>query len=227
MKLHKKKALSMLKAKMIKSVNTSLRENKNKDYYMKTDKKLGIKNNLINKNNSSISIQNRDKDKMISITNCKIKSIHKHYLNISKKPIANPQKNVQIQTVKNNIEEKKIIFNGICKNINKNKTRNNPELQNPKKNSNLNSSVKTTFRRKKLGNNTIGNNIQNKIIKNNNLRNSVDNRYNNLNIITVNTVHLNNRKKMEITNNNYFKKKKFNNLNAFLSPKYRNTIHYK
>ena len=227
MKLHKKKALSMLKAKMIKSVNTSLRENKNKDYDMKTDKKFGIKNNLVNKNNSSISIQNRDKDKMISITNCKIKSIHKHYLNISKKPIANPQKNIQIQTVKNNIEEKKIIFNGICKNINKNKTRNNPELQNPKKNSNLNSSVKTTFRRKKLGNNTIGNNIQNKIIKNKNLRNSVDNRYNNLNIITVNTVHLNNRKKMEITNNNYFKKKKFNNLNAFLSPKYRNTIHYK
>ena len=226
---NKKKGFSILRLKMIKSVNTSMRENKRKDYIMKNDKTLKTKNNFINKNNSSVSIQNRDKDKdkKASITNCKIKSIHKNYLSISNRHVMNPQKKVQIETVKNNIERKKIVFNGISKDENKNKTRNNANLPKPKQKSNLNSSVKTTFRRKKLGNITNANEIKNKNIKNKNLRNSVDKKYNNLNIITVNTVYLKDRKKQEVTNNNPFKKKKISNLNAFLSPKYRNTIQYK
>ena len=49
---NKKKGFSILRLKMIKSVNTSMRENKRKDYIMKNDKTLKTKNNFINKNNS-------------------------------------------------------------------------------------------------------------------------------------------------------------------------------
>ena len=107
----KKEAFSTLKAKGPKSLNTSLLEEKRKDFVKKNENKLSTKNILTNKNNSTIEIKNRDKK--TSLTNCQIKAKHKKVLKISKKPIQNPQKTVQIQTMKNNLDKKKIIYNGI------------------------------------------------------------------------------------------------------------------
>lgn len=222
----RKKAFSTLKSIMPKSVNTSLLEEKKKDYIKRNEKKPSSKNILINKNNSTISIKNNEKKS--SITKCQIKPIFKKYVNISQKTNPNPGFKVQIQTGKNNQERKKFIFNGITKDINKNKTRNNPIIQKQKQNSNLNSSVKTIFKRKKIGNNENIDNIKQKIIKKKNLRNSVDNKNNNLNLITVNTIDIKERKRI-ISINNINRKSKNKNKpnNLFTSPKYRNTIQYK
>jgi len=104
-KTKKNKASSNIKSKMPKSMNTSLLDNNNKDYIKKNEKKLSTKNILTNKNNSTITIQN--KDKKSSIINCQIKPLHKKYLRISERPIKNPQKKVHMQTVRNSIEKKK------------------------------------------------------------------------------------------------------------------------
>ena len=111
------------------------------EYYME-------ENILANKNNSTIAIKN--KDKKHSIINCQIKPLHKKYLRISERPIQNPQKKVQIQTMRNSIEKKKMVFNGITKDVDKNKTRNNPINHKPKQNSNLSISIKPIFQRKKI-----------------------------------------------------------------------------
>ena len=152
----KNKAFSTIKSKMPKSVNTSLLENNNKDYIKNNEKKLSNKNILANKNNSTIAIKN--KDKKHSIINCQIKPLHKKYLRISERPIQNPQKKVQIQTMRNSIEKKKMVFNGITKDVDKNKTRNNPINHKPKQNSNLIISIKPIFQRKKIDN-EVGNDI--------------------------------------------------------------------
>ena len=226
-----KKAVSIIKSTMPKSVNVSLIEQKSKGNIKKYDNKFSTKNILTNKNNSTII--SKDKEKNSSIINCQVKPIYKKYLKISQKPNPNPQKKFHIQTIRNSIEKKKIVFTGLTKDINnnnnKNKTRNNPINQKQNQNSNLNSSVKSIFRRKKFENKAIGVEYKNKIIKNKNLRNSVDNKYNNLNVITVNTVNLKERKQYTVTNNNINLKTKNKNKanNVFSSPKYRNTIQYK
>lgn len=221
----KNKAFSTIKSKIPKSVNTSLLENNNKDYIKNNEKKLSNKNILANKNNSTIAIKN--KDKKHSIINCQIKPLHKKYLRISERPIQNPQKKVQIQTMRNSIEKKKMVFNGITKDIDKNKTRNNPINHKPKQNSNLSISIKPIFQRKKIGFNEVGNDIKNKNIKNKTLRNSMDNKFNYLNIITVNTINIKERKRSYGLNNTKLKSKNKNKTNLFASPRYRNTIQYK
>lgn len=223
-KIKTKKAFSTIRAKLPKSLNNSLLENISKRN-IKNAKIIQNKNMLTNKNNSTISI--RINDTKSTITDCQIKPIHKKILKICKKPVPNLlQKKTPIQTVKNSVERKRIIFNGITKDLNKNKTRNVPNKQKPKQNTNLNTSVKSIYRRKKLeSNNNV--NEKSKIIKNKHLRNSVDNRFNYLNIITVNTIHLNERKKIMVINNNLKMKNKSKANNLFASPKYRRTIQYK
>ncbi len=81
---------------------------------------------------------------------------------------------------------------------------------------------------KKFGNNIHGQN-KNKNIKNKNLRNSLDNKYNNLNLITVNTIYAKDRIKPIDGYHNNLKPKNKNKINndIFASPKYRRTIQNK
>ena len=221
-----KKAFSTLKAKIPISLNTSLVENKNKANIKKNQNKLDTKTILPNKKNSSIIA--KSKDTKSSITNYQIKPIHKKILNIVKKPVPNPPTKVPNQTAKNSLD-KIITFNGTTQDLlNKNKTRNNPVRQKQKQNTNLNSSIKATYMQKKFGNNIHGQN-KNKNIKNKNLRNSLDNKYNNLNLITVNTIYVKDRIKPIDGYHNNLKPKNKNKINndIFASPKYRRTIQNK
>jgi hypothetical protein len=222
-----KKAFSTIKSKIPKSLNTSLLENKSKRNIKKTEKELSTKNILTSKNNSTIIIKN--KDNITTKINEEIKPIHKKIIKISKKQGPNIQSKIHIQTIKKSLEKKKIVFNGITKDLmNKNKTRNNP-IKQPKQNSNLTSSIKSIIPKKKIGEKNYVNN-KNKITNKKNLRNSMDNKYNNLNLITVNTINVKERKKSTGINNIYLKTKnniKSNNNNLISSPKYRRTINYK
>ena len=207
------KASSMIKSKMPKSVNNSILSDEKA--IIKNNKKNCKKNILINKTNSTITIHNNHAKPLIP--NCK-KTLNKKCIKISTKPSINLPK--LVKTGKSTIEKKKIVFNGIAENKNKNKITTRNSCIKQKSKSNLNSSVKTIYERKNLGNE-----IKNKTKRYKNLRNSVDNINNNLNIITVNTIHLKNRENI-ITNRNMkdkYKKKS----GLFASPKYRNTIQYK
>ena len=223
-----KKAFSTIKSNIPKSLNTSLLENKSKGNIKKTEKILSTKDILINKNNSTIIIKNNENK--TTLPKEQIKPIHKKIIKISKKQNPNIQSKIHIQTIKKSLEKKRIVFNGITKElINKNKTRNNPIKQKPKQNSNLTSSIKTLIPKKKLDEKNYGNN-KDKITNKKNMRNSVDNKLNNLNLITVNTIYVKERKKSTGIHNIYLKTKnniKTNNNNLFSSPKYRKTINYK
>ena len=221
-----KKAFSSIRAKIPLSLNTSLVENKSKANIKKNQNKLDTKNILPNKKNSSITIEK--KDTKSSITNSKKKLIHKKIQNMTKKQAPNLQIKVPNQTVKNSLN-KKFVFNVTNKDlVNKNKTRNNPIRQKPKQNSNLNSSIKAAFMQKKFGENVHGQN-KNKNIKNKNLRNSVDNKYNDLNLITVNTIYDHDRIRPITRKNINLKTKNKNkkNTDIYLSPKNRRTIQNK
>ena len=219
-----KKAFSTIKTKIPISLNTSLVDNKNKANIKKNQNKLDTKNILPNKKNSSIIIKSKDTKSLI--TDCQIKPIHKKVLNITKKPLPNIPTKVPNQTSKKNLD-KIIAFNGMTQDLLK-KTRNNPIKQKQKQNSNLNSSIKAAYMQKKFGNNIYGQN-KNKNIKNKNLRNSLDNKYNNLNLITVNTIYVKDRIKRIDGYHNNLKTKNKNKINndIFTSPKYRRTIQNK
>ena len=223
-----KKAFSTIKSNIPKSLNTSLLENKSKGNIKKTEKILSTKDILTNKNNSTIIIKNNENK--TTLPKEQIKPIHKKIIKISKKQNPNIQSKIHIQTIKKSLEKKRIVFNGITKElINKNKTRNKPIKQKPKQNSNLTSSIKTLIPKKKLDEKNYGNN-KDKITNKKNMRNSVDNKLNNLNLITVNTIYVKERKKSTGIHNIYLKTKnniKTNNNNLFSSPKYRKTINYK
>ena len=55
----------------------------------------------------------------------------------------------------------------------------------------------------------------------------MDNKFNYLNIITVNTINIKERKRSYGLNNTKLKSKNKNKTNLFSSPRYRNTIQYK
>ena len=166
-----------------KSTNKSRRSNQRIYQEINNKKKVFCKKILKNKMNSTVSyMYNGIHSPNNSITNCHIKPIKKRIYKIK---INN----------NNNIEKKKIVFNGIGNNnssekrkINFNGMSNNKGKNNSVKSkiySNLNCSTKCLYQRKKLNGSVKTGNIINK-------RNSVNNK-NNLNIITVNTINIKNR----------------------------------
>ena len=172
------------KNKNIASTNNSRRCNQRIFQEINNNKKkVFCKKILKNKMNSTVSYMNSGlHSPNNSIANCQIKPIKKRIYNIK---INN----------NNNIEKKKIVFNGIGNNnssekrkINFNGISNNKGKNNSVKSKiyqNLNCSTKCLYQRKKLNDSVKNANIIHK-------RNSVNNK-NNLNIITVNTINLKNR----------------------------------
>ena len=201
------------KYKNIKSTNNSRRYNQRIFQEINNNKKkVFCKKILKNKMNSTVSYTNSGiNSPNKSITNCQIKPIKKRIYKIK---INN----------NNNIEKKKIVFNGIG-NHNSNEKRkiifngmsNNKGKHNTVKSkiySNLNCSTKYLYQSKKLNDSVKIGNIINK-------RNSVNNK-NNLNIITVNTINLKNR----INNYNNLKLvKNKNKPKIMVSKNLRNTMH--
>ena len=143
--------------------------------YNNCKKNIFWKKTLKNHGNSTVSsnannINNRKKNKQ-TITNCQIKPIKK--------------RNIKIKISNNNsIQKKKVEFKGLVNNKIKNKY-NNTRNNSVKIKLNFNSSVKCIYRRKKLIDSVKNLNLYN--------RNSTKNK-NNINIITVNTIELKNRK---------------------------------